>query len=112
MNKGIILISPCCGRGFYQAKELIKRLNTEGLVYDLHKIAPRNAVGLIEKHGLTPEEITRTKRPYVIIEDICIPAESINDARFVDELIDNLKKIDWKDKITDKQNFLNKVENK
>ena len=91
MNKDIILITRCCGKGLQQAITLIKRLSIEGLSYDLHSANPKNCEDIIEKCGSTME--IAKKNPHVWIEDILFPAESLNDPKFIDNLIISLKKI-------------------
>ena len=109
MNKSVILISPCCGRGFYQAKKLIQRLNTEHVTYDLHQVKPSQAQELLSKHGLTAEEVKKTKTPYLILDGLCIKAEAINDDSYLNDLAGKLKTIKGAET---QQAFLNKVENK
>ena len=89
MNKGIILLTRCCGRGFSQCVKLVKALTERGLVYDMHQVTPRQAKEICQRFDIEK----RTKTPWIYIEDLCFPAASINDDVFFNKLLDDLQRI-------------------
>ena len=91
INKSIILITKCCGKGFIQARQLVEALNALGIVYNLHSVKPKSCTALLDLCGL--ETITALSKPHIYIEDIIFPAEKINDKEFTRQLIEGLKLI-------------------
>jgi len=96
INKSIVVIVPCCGRGVIQAIRLQKELETNHLTYQLVQTKPRNCPQIIEKYGI--QEQVEKRVPYIYIDDLCFAAEKINDKSFVAHLIFQLKEIDAKAK--------------
>ena len=111
INKSIVVIVPCCGRGVIQAIRLQKELETNHLTYQLVQTKPRNCPQIIEKYGI--QEQVEKRVPYIYIDDLCFAAEKINDKSFVAHLIFQLKEIDAKakgkeleEKVKTQQEFL------
>ena len=96
INKSIVVIVPCCGRGVIQAIRLQKELETNHLTYQLVQTKPRNCPQIIEKYGI--QEQVEKRVPYIYIDDLCFAAEKINDKSFVAHLISQLQEIDAKAK--------------
>jgi len=102
MNSGIILITRCCGRGFAQVKHLIELLAKENIIYQFHSAKPRSCKDILEKYGISQE--TANQSPHFYVEDIVMPVERLNDAHFVDELINQLRKINYEKNRLEEQN--------
>ena len=83
-----MLISKCCGKGFVQAARLVNALNEQGLVYNLHKTAPRKVKSILEQFGIDYD--IAQKKPHVYIDDIIFTAECLNDDEFLKSLVDKL----------------------
>lgn len=100
--KSVILISPCCGKGYGQAVKLIKELNLNGLVYNFVVQNAKNCVQVLEKFGIDPKTVK--KIPLIYIDDLLFEAVKINDDEYVKKLISDLKLTnkDWKNKIVKK----------
>ena len=90
-NKTVLLIHTCCGKGAIQAMNLVHALNAEGLTFELATGNHRSCKGILEQFGIDPASVR--KNPQVYVDDIMFPAVSLNDKKFMEKMVDDLKKV-------------------
>lgn len=91
----IVLICACCGKGWYQAHKLWKALQDQQMYYNLVVAQPKKCVQILEKYGLTVKDAVN--KPYVYIEDLCIPAIDLNDKAYFENIVKCLKNTNAKE---------------
>jgi hypothetical protein len=99
MNKSVMLITKCCGKGFYQAQELVRQLTSAGLVYNLHSTKPSKCPDILAQFDID----VKTKIPYIYVNDLMFKAEKINDKEYLKNLVDVLKKVDEGESMKDEE---------
>ena len=87
VEKIILLISPCCGKGYLEAAKLAKNLSIK-YFYHIFTIHPTSATNILEKFS-----IDDNREPKIYCEGLLIPTKNLKDPKTLQDITNQILKI-------------------